>query len=197
MHHRIRSSSIALALLGLVAAAGADDVKVFSPNERVDPAEVARILERPAPRLGKWRSLRLIDDSAADRPANAQLPQPAAAAGEGVGATAALSLPVQFRFDSAEILPEARQQLDAVAAGIQLLPAHQAVVIEGHTDSTGSDDYNETLSQRRAHAVRRYLVATHGIAPQRLRAQGLGETMPLDGTQPHDPSNRRVQFRGK
>jgi outer membrane protein OmpA-like peptidoglycan-associated protein len=109
----------------------------------------------------------------------------------------ALSLPVQFGFDSAEILAPARQQLDALAEGIRMLPALQSVVIEGHTDAIGSDHYNEQLSQRRAQAVKRYLVAAHQIDPARLRAVGLGEQIPLRGTDPHAAENRRVQFRGE
>jgi outer membrane protein OmpA-like peptidoglycan-associated protein len=109
----------------------------------------------------------------------------------------ALSLPVQFAFDSADILPHARPQLDALAEGIRLLPAIQAVVIEGHTDAVGSDTYNEQLSQRRAHAVKRYLVSTHAIDPTRLRAVGLGKFAPLPNHNPQSPENRRVQFRGE
>lgn len=112
-------------------------------------------------------------------------------------AAESLALPVQFGFDSAEILPAARQQLDALAEGIRMLPATQGVVIEGHTDAAGSDLYNETLSQRRAYSVKRYLVAVHGIDPARLRAIGLGEYVPLRGRDANAPENRRVQFRGE
>ena len=107
------------------------------------------------------------------------------------------TLPVQFAFDSAEILPSARSQLDALAEGIRMLPAVQAVVIEGHTDAIGSDAYNETLSLRRAYAVKSYLVASHRIDPTRLHAVGLGKFQPLPGRDPQAPENRRVQFRGE
>ena len=108
----------------------------------------------------------------------------------------AFSLPVQFAFDSATILPAARRQLDAVASGIKLLPETQNVVLEGHTDATGADAYNLSLSQRRAAAVKAYLVEVHGIDAQRLRDRGLGEQQPIDGIDPFAPENRRVQFRG-
>lgn len=113
------------------------------------------------------------------------------------GAASVLSLPVQFAFDSAEILSSARAQLDALAAGVQMLPESTRVVIEGHTDAAGSDDYNQQLSLRRAQSVKRYLVAVHGIEPSRLRAMGLGEDAPLVGLAPTAPENRRVQFRGE
>jgi len=85
----------------------------------------------------------------------------------------------------------------ALAQGIRLLPAIRSVMIQGHTDAVGSDFYNEELSQRRALAVKRYLVATHGIDPSRLRTMGVGKYEPLPGRDPFAPENRRVQFRGE
>jgi OmpA-OmpF porin, OOP family len=198
-----RPSLIAPLLLSLLAAAASaqDDVRQYRPGDAVDPREVATILGQqpgPAPAI-KMRSIRLLDDAA-----------PAAAA-PGVAATmaavavtqaqraqpTALSLPVQFAFDSADILSVARQQLDALAEGIRLLPETKAVVIQGHTDARGTEKYNEQLSQRRAYAVKHYLVARHGISPARLQAVGMGELMPLPGADPNAAENRRVQFRGE
>jgi outer membrane protein OmpA-like peptidoglycan-associated protein len=123
----------------------------------------------------------------------------AAAAATAVAAAgpSALSLPVPFGFDSADLLPSAKPQLDAIAAGIRMLPATQRVVIEGHTDAVGTEQYNEQLSQRRAQAVRRYLVSMHGIDAGRLEAVGKGEASPLPGRAPMAGENRRVQFRGE
>ena len=68
------------------------------------------------------------------------------------------------------------------------------VDIEGHTDSTGPEDYNQSLSQRRAQAVVDYLVNEHGIAPQRLEAKGFGESQPVadNSTREGRAENRRV-----
>jgi OOP family OmpA-OmpF porin len=193
-------------LLSLVAAsATAQEVREYRAGDAVDPREVAGILGRqPAPTGPsiKMRSLRLLDDGVAQPQdlAAATEPTAGAAVGSASGAapqTAALSLPVQFAFDSADIAPSARQQLDALAEGIRLLPQAKAVVIEGHTDAAGSEQYNEQLSQRRAHAVRRYLVTVQGIDPARLRAVGMGDYRPLPGTDPYAAKNRRVQFRGE
>ncbi len=175
-----------LLLAALAGGAWAGDVKVFASRDRVDPGEVARILDRSTPI--KMRSIKLLDDGATAA---------ATLAATEAGSPAALSLPVQFAFDSADILPAARSQLDAIAEGIRMLPATQAVVIEGHTDALGSDDYNEQLSQRRALSVRRYLVATHGIDASRLRAVGMGEQATLPGLDRNAAENRRVQFRGE
>ena len=174
--------------LALIAAACApcavfaDSALHYREGERVDPHQVARILGAAAPM--KTRSIRLLDEA----PAAAQQSRPAA--------TASLSLPVRFGFDSTDIAPSARPQLDALAEGIKLLPSGQAVVIEGHTDAAGPDAYNQALSERRALMVKRYLVQQHGIDPQRLKDTGYGEQRPIAGADPHAAQNRRVQFRG-
>jgi len=190
-----RLLSVAALLIGAAAslAAYAGDVKVFRNAETVDPTEVAQILDRSAPI--KMRSLRLLDDRS--RGALAATSAAAAAAASNAARPSAQSLPVPFALDSADILPAAKPQLDAIAAGIRMLPAEQKVVIEGHTDSVGAEEYNDELSQRRAQSVRRYLVATHGIEAARLEAVGFGKHQPLPGRSPLAGENRRVQFRGE
>ena len=181
-------AALLLSVCSLVAQAG--EVKVYRGADTVDPDEVARILG-PV----KMRSLRLLDEAPAG-PAAATSAAAAVSAAAAAGPSA-LSLPVQFAFDSADILPSAKPQLDAIAAGIRMLPAAQRVVIEGHTDAQGTEQYNDQLSQRRAQAVRRYLVSMHGIDAGRLEAVGRGESSPLPGHGPMAGENRRVQFRGE
>jgi outer membrane protein OmpA-like peptidoglycan-associated protein len=74
-------------------------------------------------------------------------------------------------------------------------PDIRKVRVEGHTDSKGSDAYNIKLSQRRANAVRDYLIA-HGVEADRLVAVGYGETRPVadNGTAEGRARNRRVEF---
>jgi outer membrane protein OmpA-like peptidoglycan-associated protein len=199
MSRRLLLSSLLLALSA--ASAAAQEVRLYGAGEAVDPHEVARILGQPegaAPAI-KMRSIRVLDDAPAQQVASgtayaAATPDDAAPARPR---PSALALPVQFAFDSADILPAARQQLDALADGIRLLPGSQPVVVEGHTDAAGTEAYNERLSQRRAQAVKRYLVAVHHIDPARLRAVGLGEYAPLPRRDPYAAENRRVQFRGE
>jgi outer membrane protein OmpA-like peptidoglycan-associated protein len=189
---------IAIAAAFVACQARAEKVVVYQEGQRVDPQEVADV-------LGKTRSIRLLDDatpapSAAITAATGDAPsakRPAASAGhEQEVSASALSLPVRFAFGSAEILPEARSQLDALAKGIKLLPANRAVLVEGHTDNVGDDAYNLELSRARARAVRDYLVAHHGIEASRLKAVGYGESRPVEGSDPSAAVNRRVQFRG-
>ena len=171
-----------LTVLGFAAfisfSALAQNTVHYREGQRVDPKEVAKILSATPV---KTRSIRMLDQGGAAPPSQ-----------DGPS----LSIPVRFGFDSAEIADSARPQLDALAAGIKLLPPGQTVVVEGHTDGVGSDDYNKQLSQRRAAAVKQYLVRVHGIEEQRLKEVGLGEQRPIEGADPNAAQNRRVQFRG-
>jgi len=202
MSRRLLLAPLALALV--TASAMAEDVRLYRSADTVDPRDVAAILDQSAPKPVKMRSLKLLDDSPLAKAApsepgggGGQAAAEAQPAPEPAAKPSALALPIQFAFDSADILPAARPQLDALAAGIRLLPAAQAVRIEGHTDAAGSDRYNEQLSQKRAYSVKRYLVAMHGIDPERLHAVGLGEYAPLAGRDPYAAEQRRVQFRGE
>ena len=102
---------------------------------------------------------------------------------------------VRFEFGKAVIKRESYAQLDAVAAAVRSDKAIKLLEVQAHTDERGNDQYNLELSQKRAEAVRTYLVQK-GIAGKRLVAQGYGETQPLD--RGHDEAawakNRRVAF---
>ena len=175
-----------IAKLTVIAFATLTSFSAFAQNavhyregQRVDPKEVAKILSA-APT--KTRSIRMLEQGGASQ------------GKEGEGPS--LSIPVRFGFDSAEIVESARPQLDALAAGIKMLPPGTSVVVEGHTDAVGSDEYNKELSKRRAIAVKQYLVRMHGIEEERLKEVGLGKQRPMEGAAPQAPENRRVQFRG-
>lgn len=184
----MRDLLIACVLVVVFAAtAVAQTTLHYREGQRVQPEEVQRILQNADGSATRTRSIRLLPDTPGG-------PETSTTVVEKV--PSALSLPVQFEFDSSSILPAAREQLDALAEGIKLLPPGQRVVIEGHTDATGTDDYNQSLSLRRAAAVKAYLVQTHGIAAQRLRDIGLGKRKPIGGSDPFAGENRRVEFRG-
>jgi OOP family OmpA-OmpF porin len=70
------------------------------------------------------------------------------------------------------------------------------ISIEGHTDSDGTDEYNLTLSQKRAASVKNYLIANYKIAPERLESKGWGESKPIDknNTPEGKANNRRVEL---
>lgn len=102
---------------------------------------------------------------------------------------------VHFEFDKAVIRPISFRILDAVVDIMKQNPDIRKVQVEGHCDAKGSDAYNIKLSQRRANAVRDYLIA-HGIEADRLVAIGYGETRPVadNGTAEGRARNRRVEF---
>jgi OOP family OmpA-OmpF porin len=104
-------------------------------------------------------------------------------------------LPILFEFDSTELLPESESllaRLGAALASDDLARFHFSV--EGHTDSLGSEGYNSTLSERRAEAVKAYLMA-RGIPEQRLATLGHGEVRPVASNQSDEgrQRNRRVE----
>jgi OOP family OmpA-OmpF porin len=86
---------------------------------------------------------------------------------------------LRFEMASAELTPCARRSLDELTGYLAKHP-HQAVLLEGHTDSVGSDKLNFNLSKRRAGAAHAYLVA-RGIESSRLQTEGVGESDPVAG----------------
>ena len=102
---------------------------------------------------------------------------------------------IEFAFDSDEVLPESSVYLDRVAEMMNSPQAeNRSILIIGHTDASGPQSYNKTLSQRRARAVKDYLSGRHGISTNRMQVAGQGEETPLPGRDPYDPANRRVEF---
>lgn len=89
-----------------------------------------------------------------------------------------LSADTLFDFDSARLLPEGERQIAELARRIRGDFASPGVMVVGHTDRIGSDDYNQSLSERRAETVRSALVG-NGIMPSAIRSRGVGERQPV------------------
>jgi outer membrane protein OmpA-like peptidoglycan-associated protein len=110
---------------------------------------------------------------------------------------AALSGDVVFDFDKAVIKPEAEPVLAQAAATIRArtTPRLRRILVNGHADSTGGAGYNETLSEKRAEAVAKWLTS-RGLVPEKLLVpQGFGEAQPrFPNTTPENRArNRRVE----
>lgn len=101
---------------------------------------------------------------------------------------------VNFDNDKATLKPEAMATLDQAAATLKEW-GNVRVEVAGHTDSKASDAYNQALSERRARAVRDYLIS-RGIAAERLTAKGYGESQPIadNATEEGRARNRRVEL---
>ena len=127
----------------------------------------------------KFRGLRVVRDSDVEE-------QPAP--------MRAVALDIQFEFNSADLTPRAKKLLGQLGEAMSS-PRLQSrsFLLEGHTDAKGTESYNMELSERRAVAVRDYLVSVHAIDPQRLEVAGRGETAPLDKLEPEAAINRRVE----
>ena len=101
---------------------------------------------------------------------------------------------VNFAFDSAELTADAKKNLDAVAEIFLEFPDTD-LMIEGHTDSVGDDNYNMKLSKRRADAVVNYL-KVKGVSSNRFQVEAFGETRPRfeNDTKEGQAKNRRVEI---
>ena len=106
---------------------------------------------------------------------------------------ARIDLTVQFDFDQSIVKPEFFEDIRRVA---DFLAANDDVVavVEGHTDSAGSDEYNQGLSERRAAAVRQVLVERFGASAARVSSEGFGESRPVTSNASAEgrAQNRRV-----
>lgn len=108
---------------------------------------------------------------------------------------AAVLQSIHFDFDQHTLSGEARAILDENTRYMQANTS-ASIVIEGHCDERGSDEYNLALGERRAIAAKDYIVAM-GISPQRISTISYGEEKPLDpaGTEQAWAMNRRAEFK--
>lgn len=131
--------------------------------------------------LGKPRSIHLRTPTAASPPDNTAVE---------------VSIPILFDLGSYQLSPQSQQQLGKMA---RVFSAHQIadnpILIEGHADASGSDQYNLILSKNRAQAVRDYFVQQHGLNESRFAVEGRGEYELRYPQHPHAEANRRVEFK--
>jgi outer membrane protein OmpA-like peptidoglycan-associated protein len=111
------------------------------------------------------------------------------------GMVITLSGGVLFASGKSDLLPSAQAKLDEVATALTQGSPDSTIVVEGHTDAQGTEAFNLDLSTRRAQAVRDYL-ASHGVAQDRIRAEGLGFSRPVadNKTAEGRANNRRVEI---
>jgi outer membrane protein OmpA-like peptidoglycan-associated protein len=115
---------------------------------------------------------------------------------EARGIVVTLSGQVLFATGKSTLLPAAEASLDSVSSALKALPPDSPpVIIEGHTDSTGSRGFNMELSERRAQAVRDYL-AGKGVSSQKFTVRGLGPDRPVAANSSPEgrANNRRVEI---
>ena len=104
-----------------------------------------------------------------------------------------LSVSVHFNFDSDVIWKSSYEHLDRIVNLLKSTPVN--IILAGHTDNTGPENYNLTLSEKRAMSVHKYFVEK-GIDAEKIRTIGYGESRPLTSNATKDGRrrNRRVEF---
>ena len=152
---------------GLCWHGGAD----WTPDKAASPCDVVPRAAIPAAPIAK-----------APEPAPAPAPLAAAPAPEPVVIEKiSLSTDVLFPFNSAELLPGGQQKLDQLAENSKGANVER-VVLTGHADRIGSEEYNQQLSEDRAQAVADYL-AQKGVDSSRLQVEGKGKSEPITGNE--------------
>ena len=140
---------------------------------------------------GSWTPAMAIEACDPDLVKKVALPVPAAAAPEPpppappptprpVAQKVTLAADALFDFDRAELRSDGRAALDSLLGDSREVKL-EVILVVGHSDRIGSDAYNQRLSERRAQTVRDYLVG-QGVAPSRIRAEGVGERQPTTAT---------------
>lgn len=123
-------------------------------------------------------------------------PKYRSAASAGNDAPGRFGMMVNFEYDSVKIVPKSLPLLDSVGQMLQTENIdNETLVIEGHADASGPDAYNQILSERRAEAIKRYLVGTFDIPSKQLLTVGAGESELHNHRDPYHAVNRRVVFR--
>jgi len=138
-------------------------------------------------------------EAAAPAPAPAAKPaapaaKPAPAKPKPMAEKVTLAADVLFDFDKSVLKPEGKNKLDDLVGKIKGINLEVVIAI-GHTDSIGSDAYNQKLSVRRAESVKAYLVSK-GVEPNRIYTEGKGEKQPVASNKTKDgrQKNRRVEI---
>lgn len=148
-----------------------------APAQEVTSSEIVEALTRPpAPRTRSLRGVNVTEPEQVRPPS--------------------IDLSIGFGFDSAELTTEGALIVRRLAHALQDERLSGAsVMIVGHTDAKGSDEYNQELSERRSQAVRDQLVFYFEIPPDRLAAVGMGEQQLALPGDPENERNRRVEVR--
>ncbi len=133
---------------------------------------------------GAEEEVAMVEEVVAEEPV---MPEPVAEA-------VRVELDVKFDFDKSQVKEGSFADIKNLADFMAQYP-QTTTVVEGHTDSVGTDAYNQGLSERRANAVRDVLVNQYGLAAERVNAVGYGETRPVadNSTSEGRAINRRVE----
>ncbi|MGB3445877.1 MAG: OmpA family protein [Xanthobacteraceae bacterium] len=106
-----------------------------------------------------------------------------------------IDVEINFDFNSAELTPRAEPQLNSLGKALTSSElAGTVVMLGGHTDAKGTDDYNQKLSERRAETVKHFLVDNYKVSPDLLVTSGYGKAGLKNSADPFAAENRRVEI---
>jgi outer membrane protein OmpA-like peptidoglycan-associated protein len=106
-----------------------------------------------------------------------------------------VDLEINFEYNSAALTPKAEPQLNSLGKALTSKELAGAVILlGGHTDAKGADDYNQALSERRAETVKRFLIDNYHIPADTLMTAGYGKSGPKNPNDLFAPENRRVEI---
>ena len=210
----LKSLAFALTLMGFAAAASANDVGNWTSSAgevwKNTPGECWRtgfwtpanalpgcdgaITEKPKAMVQPDPVYPTPEVNPAPAPAAAPAPAPAPAAAAAVSSKVTYAADAFFDFDKSVIKPEGKAKLDDLVGKVKAINL-EVIIAVGHTDSVGSDAYNQKLSLRRSQAVKAYLVSK-GIDKTRIYTEGKGEKQPVadNKTKEGRAKNRRVEI---
>jgi OOP family OmpA-OmpF porin len=165
---------------------GAITEKAAAPAVKPDPV-------MPTPEVAPAPATTPVAAPAA-APAPAPAPAAAPAAAAAVSSKVTYAADAFFDFDKSVIKPEGKAKLDDLVGKVKAINL-EVIIAVGHTDSLGSDTYNQKLSLRRSQAVKAYLVSK-GIDKTRIYTEGKGEKQPVadNKTKEGRAKNRRVEI---
>jgi OOP family OmpA-OmpF porin len=212
----LKSLAFALTLMGFAAATSANDVGNWTSSA----GEVWKNTPGECWRTGFWTPANALpgcDGAITKKPkamvkpdpvyptpevnpepvtaaAPAPAPAPAPAAAAAVSSKVTYAADAFFDFDKSVIKPEGKAKLDDLVGKVKAINL-EVIIAVGHTDSVGSDAYNQKLSLRRSQAVKAYLVSK-GIDKTRIYTEGKGEKQPVadNKTKEGRAKNRRVEI---
>ena len=185
---KIIGCSVALMMTG---SAIAESVKMFT-DRAPSAKEMGNIIfSQPVRTKSAGIKKRSINFSPVKR-----VPQELPEQAKAHASDTAVGLPIKFAFNSSTVLNESKPFLNEIGKMLALPDyLNERLIIEGHTDASGPESYNQSLSEQRAQAVKNYLRGHFNVDSNRLLVTGLGESQSLENTNPYASVNRRVQFR--
>lgn len=196
MFTRVVSAAVLTAFLGACATSKSVDEKIAAAqgqtNQRIESvaSQVEDLQQRQQQTDVKLEQLSQSAQEALKRAQEAGV----LAKGQVVFEQSFSEDRIKFALDKYELNAEAKAALDEFAGRVSALDKQYFIEIQGHTDDTGGERYNEELGQRRADSVRRYLSRQHKLPLARMSTISYGDTLPLESnkTRAGRSANRRV-----